>query len=115
MPTAQNHLEQANHNRGFLATCNTAAYPDWAATVMFYIAVHRAQQLFEIRGGRGGSHQGRNNTLRSQYPGVWKEYHKLYSYSRLARYRCMKARTEHVPFLERRLRKVEAGIDSLIR
>ena len=78
---------------------------------MFYTAVHRAQQLFETCGGFGGTHKKRNESLRSRYPAVWREYHKLYSYSRLARYRCMECKAEHVPHLERRLRQVEAAVD----
>lgn len=115
MATANDHRKQAEHNRAFLESLDAAEFPDWASTVMFYTAVHLAQQLFEIRGGVGGSHDKRNRTLRSLYPKVWKEYHKLYSYSRLARYRCLKARAEHVPFLERRLRKVEAEIADLLK
>lgn len=114
MATAQDHLEQANHNRAFYATIDGAQFPDWAATVMFYTAVHMTQRLFCIHGGRGGSHTRRNRTLREQYPRVWREYHKLYSYSRLARYRCMRSRAEDVEFLERRLRKVEAEIEALV-
>jgi hypothetical protein len=111
MATAQDHLRQAQHNRDFLARIDAATYPDWAATVMFYTAVHRAQQLFEMCGGSGGTHKKRNNTLRDLYPAVWREYYKLYSYSRLARYRCMQSKPEHVPHLERRLRQVESAIE----
>jgi hypothetical protein len=114
MATAQDHLRQAQHNRDFLAQIDTAAFPDWAATVMFYTAVHRAQQLFSICGGAGGSHRLRNNTLRRNYPAVWREYYKLYSYSRLARYRCMESRAEHVPHFEHRLRQVESAIERRI-
>src|SRR3990172_3305456 len=114
MATAQDHLNQANHNRDFLASIDISRFPDWIATVMFYTAVHRAQQLFCIRGGTGGAHTKRNDSLRTLYPKVWREYHKLYSYSRLARYRCMESKPEHVPHLEKRLRRVEAAIDQLI-
>ena len=101
MATASDHLNQANHNRAFLQnSVDASKYPDWAATVMFYIAVHQAQRLLTIKGGHGGSHDRRNRTLRNLYPTVWREYHKLYAYSRVARYRCMQARPEDIKFLE---------------
>jgi len=115
MATEADHLRQANHNQRFLASLDSATFPDWAATVMFYIAVHLVQRLFCVKGGDGGSHDKRNRTLRRLYPKVWREYHKLYAYSRVARYRCLQAKAEHVKFLEQRLRKVEAAINDELR
>lgn len=110
MAMASDHRKQAEHNEYFLETLDKERFPDWAATVIFYAAVHRVQMLFETQGGSGGSHFRRNASLRKQYLNVWKEYQPLYTFSRLSRYRCMKTKPEHVPYLERRYRRVVAAI-----
>jgi hypothetical protein len=114
MATASEHKQQARHNREFLETIEKTRFPDWAATVIFYTAVHLVQMLFASKGGRGGSHMRRNQTLRQHYPGVWKHYQPLYSYSRLSRYWCMKVRPSDVPYLERRLGRIERAIEELV-
>ena len=111
MATAEDHKKQALHNERFLTTIDTTEYPDWAATAIFYAAVHRVQMLFETCGGAGGNHHRRNNTLRAQYPDVWKQYQPLYTFSRLSRYRCMETKPEHVPYLQRRYGRVIREID----
>ncbi len=65
MATAEEHRRQAIHNETFLATIDVELYPDWAATVIFYAAVHRVQTLIETCGGNTGSHNARNQTLRT--------------------------------------------------
>ena len=115
MATANDHRKQAEHNERFLDTLNKQQFPDWAATVIFYAAVHRVQRLFETLGGSGGSHHRRNKTLRSKYPKVWKQYQPLYTFSRLSRYRCMETRPEDVAPLETRYRRVVNRIDDLMR
>lgn len=114
MATANSHQRQATHNKAFLATIDSEKYPDWAATVIFYTAVHLVEMLFRKKGGNGGGHHRRNNTLRRRYLSVWKEYQPLYTFSRLSRYRCMKMKPEYVPYLERRLGRVEREIDRIV-
>lgn len=114
MATAAEHEKQAEHNEQFLATIDNARFPDWATTVIFYAAVHQAQMLIESQGGKGGNHHNRNKTLRTQYLSVWKHYMPIYEFSRLARYRCMRIKPEHVPYVERRYRRlVEAISDAM--
>lgn len=114
MATAKEHKEKANHNRRFLNTIDARVYPDWVATVNFYTAVHLVQMLFQAKGGRSGSHRKRNDTLRKTYPSIWKHYQPLHAFARLARYWCMKVTPEHIPYLERRLAKVEKEIDKIM-
>ena len=114
MATAEEHKQQALHNERFLATIDRDEYPDWAATVIFYAAVHRVQMLFETCGGVGGNHHQRNKTLRKLYLGVWKNYQPLYTFSRLSRYWCMKTKPEHIPYILRRYDRVVRAIDDLM-
>lgn len=111
MATENEHRRQAEHNQSFLDTIDADKYPDWIATVSFYTAVHFVQMLFAKRGGRTGSHRKRNDTLRSRYADVWKHYQPLYSYSRLARYWCMKATPSDIPELKRRLGLLKRAIN----
>jgi hypothetical protein len=115
MTRAADHKAQANHNRSFLSTIDKARFPDWAATVIFYTAVHRVQELLRTKGGKGGGHVQRNRTLRTKYPKVWREYQPLYTFSRLARYWCMQVKPDHVPYVERRLGRVEREIDAELK
>ena len=110
MATENEHERQADHNQKFLDDLDPTKYPDWAATVAFYIAVHRVQALLRVSGDRCKSHQKRNNILRAKFPSVWKHYQPLYSFSRLARYWCMRVQPDHVPYIRRRLGKVEQAI-----
>ena len=111
MSTVNEHRTQAEHNQSYLETIGMDTFPDWAATTIFYTAVHLTQMMFGKLGGRGGSHRRRNDTLRSQYPDVWKHYQPLYAHSRLARYWCMKVAPEHVPYLKRRLGRLKRAVN----
>jgi len=111
MSTENEHRIQAEHNQSFLDTIHVDEYPDWAATVIFYTAVHLAQMMFGKLDGQGGTHFKRNGVLRNQYPDVWKHYQPLYAYSRLARYRCMKVAPEHFPYLKRRFEKLKRAVN----
>lgn len=113
MATPQQHQTQADHNQSFFETIDTSTFPDWAATVAFYKAVHLVEKLFRQRGQRSGNHTRRNNILKTQYLPIWRNYKALYSFSRLARYWCMQVTAEHVRLIVRRLQKVEAEIRNL--
>lgn len=115
MATEKDHQLQARHNTRFLETIDVQEYPDWAATVMFYSAVHLVQMLFSKKGGRGGNHRKRNDTLRKQYPEVWKHYEPLHAFSRLARYWCMKVTPEQIPYLKRRFGRLQREIEKFMK
>jgi hypothetical protein len=113
MATPEQHQAQADHNQAFYETIDSTLFPDWAATVAFYKAVHLVEKLFRQRGQKGGSHMKRNNILKTQYLPIWRHYKALYSFSRLARYWCMEVKPEHVPQIARKLGKVDAEIRNL--
>jgi hypothetical protein len=110
MATEKEHLRQAEHNQRFLDSIDGTQFPDWTATVAFYKAVHLVQALFHLTGDSCGSHSGRNGILKGKYPHLWKQYHPLYSFSRLARYWCMKVKPEHAEQVRKRLAKFEREI-----
>jgi hypothetical protein len=107
MATVAEHQRQAEHNQKFLDSIDSAAFPDWKTTVAFYKSVHVVQALLVAAGERCKSHSRRNAILRSKFPDVWKEYHPLYSYSRLSRYWCFKVKPDHVAHVLRRLGRIE--------
>jgi hypothetical protein len=116
MATESEHRQQAQHNAELLATFDHARFPDWAATVAFYQAVHLIEMLFAHDGRTpSGSHKTRNQILKRHYPDLWKEYRPLYAFSRTARYWCMKVNDTHVAYVLRRLRRVEHIVAELVR
>jgi hypothetical protein len=110
MATDKEHLRQAQHNQELLDTIDRERFPDWAATVAFYKAVHLVQALFHTTHDSCGSHSKRNGILREKFPEIWKQYQPLYTFSRLGRYWCMRVKTEHVQYILRRLGRVEAEV-----
>jgi hypothetical protein len=115
MATESEHLKQAQHNRKFLNEIDHEKFPDWAATVAFYTAVHLVRSLLKRSGENCNSHSSRNKKLRHKYPNVWKLYQPLYSYSRLARYWCMRVKPGDVPYIVRRLNKVEREVQTIAK
>ncbi|MEX0716152.1 MAG: hypothetical protein WD066_06180 [Planctomycetaceae bacterium] len=113
MATAEEHENQAAHNHRFLGSIDRDEYPDWAATAIFYTAVHLVQMLFVKKGGAGGSHIKRNKTLRTDCREVWKSYQPFYAFSRLSRYWCLRVSASDIPYLERRLERVRRTIQEL--
>jgi hypothetical protein len=112
MATDSEHQRQARHNREFLDGIDSKKFPDWVAVVAFYTAVHLVQALFSLSGDRCRSHRQRNELLRQKFPAIWKHYHPLYSFSRLARYWCMKVVPDQVPYVVRRLGRLEREIEA---
>jgi hypothetical protein len=84
----QDHLNQWNHNRAFIATIDPA-FPDWAVTAAFYAAVHAVDALLKKDKVSGtASHDARNRTLRqaARYSKIWRLYRPLYALSQMVRY-----------------------------
>ncbi len=114
MATEGEHQNKADHNRVFLATIDSTRFPDWVVTVFFYRAVHLVEVLLVRNGHYGGSHIRRNNVLKRHFPNVWRDYRPLYSYSRIARYWCVTFDQAVLPYIERRLHRVERTITRLL-
>ncbi len=115
MATESEHRRQAERNEEFLSGIDQNRFPDWKATVAFYKAVHLVEVLFAHQGRPpGGSHTRRNNTLKRDFPDLWREYRPLYAFSRMARYWCMAVNPSHVDYVLRRLHRVERIIHELM-
>lgn len=116
MATEAEHRKQADHNQACLDSIDKTRFPDWAATVAFYKAVHLVEMLLAKRnlGYRGGSHTRRNNILKKDYPAVWRDYRPLYAFSRVARYWCLKVKPDDYSYIARRLDRVERTVESLM-
>lgn len=110
MATPDEHRQQAEHNREFLKTIDKSLFPDWAATVIFYIALHEVQMMLQSKGYDLQNHRDRNRRLRESFRDVWRQYSRLYNFSRLSRYRCMDTKAHQIPPLEERLVKLEAEV-----
>ena len=114
MATESDHKQQAQHNADFLRAIDGTLFPDWVATVAFYRAVHLVEMLFaHDKRPAGGSHNGRNQALKRNYPDLWREYRPLYNLSRTARYWCMSINSNNVTYAIDRLLRIEQIVTSL--
>lgn len=114
MATESEHLQKAQHIQDFLDSINVNSFPDWYATAAFYKAVHLVEALCRRRGHATGSHLRRNTLLKRRYPAIWRDYRPLWAFSRTARYWCVDITPAEVPYVLRRLRKVERAIQKLL-
>ncbi len=90
MPQRDDHLAQAQHNQHFYNSFDTAAYSDWAATVLFYAGLHYIDAFLATRTSpiHPPKHKVRDrwvSTLSELKPLV-NDYFKLKSSSETARY-----------------------------
>lgn len=94
MPPQSDHLQQARHNSGLLATLNVTSppYPDWGIVVAFYAALHLVEAYFAGRQLHLREHPRRNAEVDKDpvlhKAGVDWRYKRLYMLSRKARYDC---------------------------
>lgn len=90
-PTSAQHLAWAKQNEKVFNSIR-AKWPDWAATLLFYVAVHEVQALIlDMTGERPETHTDRNLLIRRRWRrSVWEPYEHLMQLSRDARYECHK-------------------------
>lgn len=117
MPTTDQHLQQAEHNKAFLGEIPLPVkYSDWVITGYFYVAVHLLEAYLGARGKHSPDHEARRAFLRElrqqqfsfRNQGVYHHYQDLYCLSREARYDCHlptkeevhEAKDEHLPAIE---------------
>lgn len=94
MATEQEHLRQAEHNEQFLTTFDLPITPylDWAATVIFYAALHYIRALAARHHFRSISTYGEMDKLFDRLAlfrrnaWVYEDYRQLKDDSRAARY-----------------------------
>lgn len=90
MAAELDHVRLANRNHEALLHLlhDVDRFPEWVATVAFYKAVHIAEALLASDAGRHSpSHLERERSLKTtRYAAVYRDYARLLSASRIARY-----------------------------
>jgi hypothetical protein len=93
MPTAEQHRQQAEHNKAFVQSfdLDTSPYLDWVVTAAFYTALHLVEWFLKTRelAGRRDHHLrdayiARMDELRS----IYFDYTELKFQSEAGRYEC---------------------------
>ncbi len=93
MPSAEQHRQQAEHNKAFVQSfdLDTSAYLDWVVTGAFYTALHLVEWFLKMRGLAGrrdhylcDAHTARMSELRS----IYFDYTELKFQSEAGRYEC---------------------------
>jgi hypothetical protein len=104
MPGTPEHLDQARRNEGFFSCIETPLYGDWAATVLFYTALHYVDAYLARQGHVDpGDHDTRDNLMKD-FPAtraIWREYCRLKNHSRSARYYAARFSKVDITGLER--------------
>lgn len=87
MPKASEHKAKAESNLRFLGTINVDEYPDWAAVVAFYTAVHFVEGVrAKAAEGHSQNHDDRLTYVANRHNKIHTNYHILQNVSMLARY-----------------------------
>lgn len=101
MPTTEQHLAQAATNER-LALAWEATDPEWAATALFYAALHYVDAFFYLDGQINQnpdsfrSHSIRDSEVARRLNPVFAAYKRLSDVSREARYDCIPFNTGRV-------------------
>ncbi|MBX7073752.1 MAG: hypothetical protein K1X71_11450 [Pirellulales bacterium] len=85
MPSAAEHREKCERHRQFLAIVPDE-FPDWLATVAFYIGVEAIEMMLAERGAHSRDHHERNQAVKRQFPSLNASWHTLYNMSLDVRY-----------------------------
>jgi len=96
MPSRTEHAAKAKRNRDFLATLDVARWPDWAATVAFYVVVHTVSQLAED-GTAFADHGDRNRFLHDEHRPISRKYIQMKAVAEKARYESIRMFAAHHP------------------
>jgi hypothetical protein len=120
MPTAEQHRQQAEHNKVFVQSfdLDTSPYLDWVVTAAFYTALHLAEWFLKTRGLTGRrDHQLRDAYIArmSELRRIYADYTELKFQSEAGRYECIRfspeiLRNDLLP----RLARIETHIKSLL-
>jgi hypothetical protein len=88
-PSSADHQAWAKRNESTFKSIR-AKLPDWAATVLCYVALHEVQALIlDETGERPQNHTDRNALIKKHWrSSVWPPYDHLMQLSRDARYEC---------------------------
>ena len=107
-PTAAEHYAQSQNFDAFYQHLggNASAWPQWAAVVLFYIAVHEIQAFLVARGHRPTDHTSRKAVLNQGWQQLATLYAGLYDLSKKARYECITPSQAQLTLAEMQLQLV---------
>lgn len=90
MASSEEHLAQAEHNESTASALAGSGFYDWAATCLFYAALHWVQAYLVRRGQVPGSHRQREALMRTrpELRSIVDAYRVLKTDSESARYDC---------------------------
>ncbi len=93
MPTKDEHVNWATHDRDFWTSIDLDSSPftDWVVTGMFYESLHWVEAFLNTKGCRSGKHSKRNQNMllyASDLGAIQTDYTKLKQDSETARYEC---------------------------
>ncbi len=88
MPNSPQHREKAVRNLAALATIDVALFPDWAAVMAFYRAVHLVERLAAREGPpvHHENHHDRADYVRRRHRAIRDDYNTLFDAGLVARY-----------------------------
>ena len=115
MGSSTDHRAKADHNQLMLEALEIDRFPDWAATVAFYKAVHLVEMLFAARDNcHSQNHNERNARLRRNYRDIWHHFRAMLNFSVLARYEMRRIDPNKVrdKIINDRLSAIESLVDN---
>ena len=119
MPTKDEHVQQAEHNRQFWSSTNVPLTPfvDWVVTGIFYEAVHWVEAFLASTGRHSGTHYDRNLAIQdfSQMNAIRNDFFTLKADSENARYKCERHSAQYIDSeLIPRLNNIERHVRGLL-
>jgi hypothetical protein len=95
MPSEQDHLTQAEHNKELIAFLGNGSslYPDWIVTIAFYITIHLLEAYFSKKQNKhSDNYQIRQDNFFSDFKElrqIYNNYSELKTLSNESRYQCL--------------------------
>jgi len=120
MPDIVTHRQQVEHNRQMVAYLQQAGdvYLDWAATVLFYTALHLVDQVL-YRNARLNprNHFQRHAAIANEpvLAPIYGDYRELEHQSRRSRYECARFIPDEIQRLSARLACIEQAVNTILR
>ncbi len=113
MPSLQEHRTQWDINHSILKELKAQnRYPDWAATVAFYTALHSLERFFARHHQHPDNHDERKTILRTYKMQLGlqflRDYLDMYNLSITARYECEQPTSKDIQEQLERLARIDA-------
>ena len=119
MPSKNQHLQKARHDEEFVQFLDSTAvkFTDWAATGLFYAALHYVEAYFATRGTHSPDHRARDSSVYrdKRLRQIYNDYNELKNFSINARYYIIPIATDELRLnLAPRLAAIRECVLSLV-